>query len=141
MEKKLYRSSKDKMISGVCGGIAEYFDVDPTLVRIGVVILGFASFFTFFFGYIICAIVMPEKPYDEEEEEVEVYDKDGNRIHHTQKKNSKIIGYGLIGIGAIWIINKLVWWVDHDIYIGLGIIVIGLIVLLSGINRKQEADK
>jgi phage shock protein C len=140
MDKKLYRSSKDKMISGVCGGIAEYFNIDPTLVRIGVVILGFASFFTFFFGYIICAIVMPEKPYDEEEEDVEVYDKDGNKIH-TQKKNSNIIGFSLIGIGCIWILNKLVWWVDHDIYVGLGIIIIGIIVLLTSMNRKNEASK
>lgn len=140
MDKKLYRSSKDKMISGVCGGIAEYFNIDPTLVRIGVVILGFASFFTFFFGYIICAIVMPEKPYDEEEEDVEVYDKDGNKIH-TQKKNSNIIGFGLIGVGCIWILNKLVWWVDHDIYVGLGIIIIGIIVLLTSMNRKNEASK
>ena len=34
MSKKLYRSKKDKKIAGVCGGIAEYFDVDPTLVRL-----------------------------------------------------------------------------------------------------------
>lgn len=33
--KRLYRSDRDKMICGVCGGIAEYFDLDPTLVRLG----------------------------------------------------------------------------------------------------------
>lgn len=141
MDKKLYRSSKDKMISGVCAGIAEYFNIDPTLVRIGAVILGFASFFTLFLGYIVCAIVMPEKPYDDEEDDVEVYDKDGNKIHHSQKKNSNIIGFALIGIGGFWIINKLVWWVDHDVYIGLGIVIIGLIILLSGFNKKQEVNK
>ena len=34
VKKKLYRSKKNKMIAGVCGGIAEYFDIDPTLVRL-----------------------------------------------------------------------------------------------------------
>ena len=38
MEKKLYKSSKKKMIDGVCAGIAEYFNIDPTLVRIGLVL-------------------------------------------------------------------------------------------------------
>ena len=33
MEKRLYRSEKDKKIAGVCGGIAEYFDIDPTIIR------------------------------------------------------------------------------------------------------------
>ena len=34
MNKKLYRSTKDKVLAGVCGGLGEYFDVDPTLVRL-----------------------------------------------------------------------------------------------------------
>ena len=35
MGKKLYKSNKNKMLDGVCGGIAEYFNIDPTLVRLG----------------------------------------------------------------------------------------------------------
>ena len=37
--KKLYRSNRDKMFLGVCGGLGEYFDVDPTLIRLGVALL------------------------------------------------------------------------------------------------------
>jgi phage shock protein C len=60
MEKKLYRSSKSRMLAGVCGGIAEYFSLDPTLVRLG------WAFFACFAGtgivaYIICAIVIPNE--------------------------------------------------------------------------------
>jgi phage shock protein PspC (stress-responsive transcriptional regulator) len=61
MQKKLYRSTTDKKIGGVCGGLAEYFGVDPTLVRILFAIL----FFTTGSGallYIILWIVMPEAP-------------------------------------------------------------------------------
>ena len=35
MEKRLYKSNKNKMIDGVCAGIAEYFNIDPTLIRLG----------------------------------------------------------------------------------------------------------
>ena len=39
MEKRLYKSNKNKMIDGVCAGIAEYFNIDPTLVRLGAVVV------------------------------------------------------------------------------------------------------
>ena len=61
MEKKLYKSSKNKMIDGVCAGIAEYFNIYPTLVRIGLVLfsaMGGAGIL----AYIIMAIVMPRNP-------------------------------------------------------------------------------
>ena len=57
--KRLTKSSGDLKIAGVCAGIAEYFDLDPTLVRIGWVLfccLGGSGLL----AYIICAIVMPE---------------------------------------------------------------------------------
>ena len=61
MEKKLYKSSKNKIIDGVCAGIAEYFNIDPTLVRIGMVLfsaMGGAGIL----AYIIMAIIMPRNP-------------------------------------------------------------------------------
>ena len=61
MEKRLYKSSTDKKLDGVCAGVAEYLNVDPTLIRLAWVI------FTFFGGsgilaYIIAAIIMPRNP-------------------------------------------------------------------------------
>ncbi len=58
MEKKLYRSHKNKMIAGVCGGMAQYFNIDPTVIRLLWV------FATLFVGagviaYIIATIVIP----------------------------------------------------------------------------------
>jgi len=61
MEKKLYKSSKNKMIDGVCAGVAEYFNIDPTLVRIGLVLfsaMGGAGIL----AYVIMMIVMPRNP-------------------------------------------------------------------------------
>lgn len=58
--KKFYRSRNDKVIAGVCGGLAEYFNMDPVLVRIGFVI--FAIFGPGLFAYLILALLVPEKP-------------------------------------------------------------------------------
>ena len=61
MEKKLYKSDSDKKICGVCGGIAEYFDIDPTVIRlIWVLAVLFAG--CGILAYIIAAIIMPKKP-------------------------------------------------------------------------------
>ena len=58
---KLTKSSHNRMIAGVCGGIADYFDWDPTLVRVGYVVLSVASIgFPGLLVYIIMAFVMPD---------------------------------------------------------------------------------
>ena len=57
--KRLTRSSTDRKLAGVCAGIAEYFDLDPTLIRIGWVIFSLLGG-SGLLAYIICAIVMPE---------------------------------------------------------------------------------
>lgn len=61
MEKKLYKSNTDKKVCGVCGGIAEYLNVDSTIIRL---ILVLAIFFAGcgVLAYIIAALVMPNKP-------------------------------------------------------------------------------
>ena len=58
--KQLYKSSTNKKIAGVCGGIGEYFGIDPTIVRLGFVAL------SFMFGgglvvYILASIIMPDR--------------------------------------------------------------------------------
>ena len=62
MEKRLYKSNKNKVLDGVCGGIAEYFNIDSTLVRLGWVVfcaLGGSGLL----AYIIAALIMPDRPY------------------------------------------------------------------------------
>ncbi len=58
--KRLYRSADDRMIAGVCAGIAEYFDVDPTLIRLLFVFGFFASVSGLLWAYLIMMIVVPE---------------------------------------------------------------------------------
>ncbi|PKK38624.1 hypothetical protein ABB02_02094 [Clostridiaceae bacterium JG1575] len=61
MYKRLYKSRTDKKISGVCAGIAEYFDLDPTIIRLLFIVLVF-GYGTGLLAYFICALVMPEEP-------------------------------------------------------------------------------
>lgn len=63
MNRKLYRSSSNKKLAGVCGGIAEYFNIDPTIIRL------IWALFTLFAGsgllaYIVCALIIPESPIE-----------------------------------------------------------------------------
>jgi phage shock protein PspC (stress-responsive transcriptional regulator) len=60
--KRLYRSQTDKKIAGVCGGIAEYFDIDPTIVRVGFVILLLPGGLPGIIPYLILWAVIPVSP-------------------------------------------------------------------------------
>lgn len=60
MKKRLYKIEQGKSLCGVCGGIAEYFDIDPTIVRLLWIILVFCVG-TGVLAYIIAAIIMPKK--------------------------------------------------------------------------------
>ena len=60
-KKKLYKSKTDKKIAGVCGGVAEYFGIDPTIIRLiwAVICLGYGAGLLL---YIIAAFILPEGP-------------------------------------------------------------------------------
>ncbi|RME22728.1 MAG: PspC domain-containing protein [Candidatus Zixiibacteriota bacterium] len=61
MDRKLYRSNTDKMLAGVCGGLAKYFDIDPTIVRLAfvfVTLMGGSGIL----AYLVCWVVIPRDP-------------------------------------------------------------------------------
>ena len=58
--KRLYRSKNDRMICGVCGGIAEYFNIDPTLIRLAFVLFGLSG--SGILAYFVAAVIMPDAP-------------------------------------------------------------------------------
>ena len=60
--KKLYRSRKNRMICGVCGGMAEYFEMDPTVMRVLWVLAGLITGGTAVLAYIIACFVIPNAP-------------------------------------------------------------------------------
>ena len=58
--KRLYRSRNDRMIAGVCAGLAEYLDIDPTIVRL-LFVLGFVAGGATFWAYLVMMLVVPEQ--------------------------------------------------------------------------------
>jgi len=66
MHKKLYRSTTDRRIAGVCGGLAEYLGIDPTVVRLVFIAMLLFGVFPIIFIYLIMWAVVPETPADED---------------------------------------------------------------------------
>ncbi len=62
MKKTLYKLDEGKKIDGVCGGIAEYADIDPTIVRLIWSLVTLCTVGTGLIAYLICALLMPRKP-------------------------------------------------------------------------------
>ena len=62
MDKKLYRNTSNKMIAGICSGLGEYLNIDPTIVRLIWALVGLSG--AGVVAYLVAAIIIPEKPND-----------------------------------------------------------------------------
>jgi phage shock protein PspC (stress-responsive transcriptional regulator) len=60
--KKLYRSKTDRKLAGICGGLGNYFNIDPTLVRVGFVVLALPGGLPGVLPYLILWVIIPEEP-------------------------------------------------------------------------------
>ncbi|HHV47051.1 MAG TPA: PspC domain-containing protein [Tissierellia bacterium] len=96
MQRKLARSSRDRIISGVCGGLGEYFSIDPVIVRIGWAFLSAVKIIPGILTYIICAIIIPE--------DYEITDDDYSENIST-RNTPLFIGIILIVIGGIMLVD------------------------------------
>ena len=144
--KKLYRSRKDKMIGGVAGGLAEYFDIDPTLVRIIFIVTLFIGGGGFL-AYIIMLIVVPEEPFvfttpdsssqqssaagtesKSEPQQQPVYE------YHRQRRRN-IAGMILVAIGILFLMDNFLPRFHFEDYWPLILIAIGVALLLKSKNN------
>lgn len=135
MKKKWYRSSRDKMIGGVAGGIADYFDIDPTIVRILFVVGLFMG--AGFLAYIVLWIVVPEEPVgldSSQQDKSKSKKSDKNAANGTadqtkaenRKNTSNIFGAILVVLGVLLLIDNFVhfhaFWPLLLILVGIGIL-------------------
>lgn len=163
MNKKLYRSRDNRMIAGVCGGIAEYFDVDPTMIRLAAAILLIVTNVPIFIAYIICAIVIPEGSYqmndyddypnytDEEGrynnhdeynnyDDYNSYNSYNNQQESYQKKKTsqRFIAIGMIIIGGILLVDQSLSWISTSTFWSLAIMGCGGFMLLNSRNKQEH---
>ncbi|MCL5029346.1 MAG: PspC domain-containing protein [Bacteroidetes bacterium] len=143
--KKLYRSRKDKMIGGVAGGLAEYFDIDPTLVRIIFIVTLFIGGGGFL-AYIIMWIVVPEEPFifvtpdtsakqttSESEVKTEPPQQPVYEFHRQRRRN--IGGMILIVIGVLFLMDNFIPRFHFGDFWPLILIAIGVALLLKSKNN------
>lgn len=138
--KKLYRSKTNRVIFGVCGGLGEYFEIDPLIVRILFIILSLANG-AGIIAYILLAIIVPEeggrakKNGDSESEEKAEESKDNG----AWLKNTKNIVGLIIVIFGLDILFEQVFQYSFFSLINWGI-VLGLIVILIGAKIISKSN-
>ncbi|MBE0478877.1 PspC domain-containing protein [Candidatus Aerophobetes bacterium] len=139
MARKLYRSRKDKMIAGVSGGIASYFDVDPTLVRIFAVLTIFANGIGII-GYIIAWIIVPLQPEQKEgEEEVSSGEETKIPAQEEQIEKRKIIGgLILVVLGGLFLLYTFFPWFSWRKFWPVILVAIGAVILIDSMRKKKQ---
>lgn len=134
--KRLERSRKNRIIAGVCGGLADYLNVDPTVVRLAAVLV------TLFGGsgilaYIILWAVLPEERSTnktEEDMKRDVSQADGESDREEGVGGQALVGALLVLIGAIMLLNNLFPALELTRLWPIGIIVFGIWLLIK--NRE-----
>jgi phage shock protein C len=125
MERKLYRSRTNSMIAGVCGGLGEYLNVDPTILRVVAVLLIFADGIGLL-AYIVGWIIIPRRPMMEAE------------VITIEKSTLSYLlpGLALIFLGLIFLLDNLVPWFRFRYLWPVILIVVGIALLLK--TQKKE---
>ncbi len=130
--KRLYRSRKDAMIAGVCGGLAEYLGIDSAIVRIifaASMIAGGVGVLAYFLAWII----IPEmKPSDSgyTNEDAAFYDRKQPELSGDRVR--MMIGFGFIAMGVLVFVHKLFPQFTFDIFWPAILIMVGALILLKG---------
>lgn len=142
--KKLYRSRKEKMLGGVAGGLAEYFDVDVTIVRIIFVVTLFIGGGGFL-AYLIMWIVVPEEPYiivtpdasQSQPASGEAAGPDPQIVYQNQghRKSGSIFGFVLIIVGGLILLDNFFPHFCFGDFWPLILIAIGAGLLLRSKNK------
>lgn len=149
MGKKITRSRRNKVIEGVCGGIAEYFDIDPTIVRLGFVITTFFGG-TGIIAYIIAIFIIPEEDeyvskhfyneedsfnnnfddaFDEEKDFTKTMGDTEEEFNPPTDRNKTVIGVGLIILGVVFLLRQ---FINFKLIFPALLISIGMFIIYKG---------
>jgi phage shock protein C len=154
MQKRLYRSRTDKKLGGVCSGIGEYLDLDPTLIRVlWVIITIFTDFAPGIIAYILLWLIVPEEPAKIESSEAEVEGKvvdvdvktDGRKDDKT-KLVLVIIGALLFAFVFFKYFSWFNWWnLSWHRHMPMGfvfsvfpvmLLILGVLLIVLGMRSK-----
>lgn len=149
MKKRIYRSETDKVIGGVCGGLGEYFSVDPTWIRILFVLSIFANGIGLI-AYIIGWIVIPSRretvetvATDSGEAGAANATAEGASASPAQAKSSRhgmgfLPGIILVILGMVFLFDQVFYWFDFDYVWPLVLIGVGAILIYRATNPRPD---
>jgi len=140
MVKRLYRSKNDKIIAGVCGGIAEHFAIDPVWVRLVAVLLVFADGIGILL-YIIGWILIPPNPNQKDTKKTKVeeaVEKVGAKAQKSEKKVDKkdsetatmVLGAIILVVGLGLLFQNFFPWFSFEVMWPAALIALGLFLLM-----------
>lgn len=135
--KKLYRSSGDKIIAGVCGGLAEYFSIDPTLVRILFVALVLADGFGILLYLIMALIVPKDKKTGTRDNARDLAEGTKNLAKQARSSETgrNLLGLIIVGLGLVILIKNILpvppVWMHAQIFWPIVIIAVGLYFIFN----------
>lgn len=146
MKEKLYRSQKEKIIGGVAGGLAEYFEVDPVLIRISFVAATFISGIGII-AYILLWIIVPQNPVvlfttpnaagAPETSGDQTFTAGGTPQQIVRpNRGTSIIGVTLIVLGGLLLADNIFPFFNFDHFWPLLLIVLGAGLLLKSSNKN-----
>jgi phage shock protein C len=145
MAKKLYRSRTDSMIAGICGGLAEYFDIDSSLVRVGAVLITLAGG-AGIVAYVILWIVVPQKSLassmEEGEDKAVVEPETVKKEGEEKDRGVLLVGMILTVLGVLLLMNNYLpfSWLSFSRLWPLLLIFIGILVIVKGSGGKENED-
>ncbi len=141
--KKLHRSDKDSVIFGVCGGLGQYFEIDPTIFRILFIALLFGGG-TGILIYIILAIILP----DSDDKEEFALDKRVSNLTSEfktvaeQGRNRTLLGWAIVVVGLLLLLNTVLPWTIFNWGVFWALVVIGLgVLVLSGRGGVEGVEE
>ncbi|RBP40661.1 PspC domain-containing protein [Garciella nitratireducens] len=132
--KVLYKSNKDKMLLGVCGGLGEYLGIDSSIIRI-LWVMGSITFAgSGILLYFLMAMILPEE--DKVIEENAFYKEQEDFIEH--QNHSKTLGIILIVFGVLFILRKFLRFLDFQYIFPIALIALGIFLIIKGGNKHDE---
>ena len=147
MKKRLFRSNDSKVIAGVCGGIGEYFDVDPTWIRLLAIMLVFFNGVGLM-AYLISWIVVPRRPVivavtsdGTPVPPASAFQPEGAHVRTAAKRGLTFLpGIILVFLGMIFLFDRLFWWFDWDYVWPLFFVGLGAVLIYRAVRPAETAN-
>ena len=166
MNRRLYRSRRDSILGGVAGGVADYFDMDPSIVRIVWVVLALVTGGIFLVLYIVMWIVVPEGPSaatvaqaaapgaappaepgseavvtgatPPADASASTWEVQEQRLRRGGSGGAVILGLILIALGVWFLIDRYVPAIDTDLLWPVALVILGIVLLAIALRRPAS---